>query len=338
MNPSLLTTPLLTPDVPEIDAEFKALIPPLSAEEHAALEESLIAEGVRDALVVWDQGDRCILVEGHNRLEICLRLHLPFPLLKKSFADREAVTIWMIQNQLGRRNMNAMVRGELVLHMKAIIAAQAKARHVTSTGGSSPQPLPISEKPAPIHTDKELGKLANVSADTIHKIESISQSAPAPIKAAARSGEISVNRAFELTKRFDALPKDDRERAAAVCGDNLDKADTLIRLYKSMGKLGSNGTYTEILTSGGFQYGKEMEYWCDFKKRSARDIDTGLRDVATLHRLISVPPPQPNEVLTVLFPRDFARSQKALEKTFGDQLPSFLGFLNRPYELGVDVT
>ena len=37
----------------QIDSEFQALIPPLSAEERAQLEANLLADGCRDPLVVW---------------------------------------------------------------------------------------------------------------------------------------------------------------------------------------------------------------------------------------------------------------------------------------------
>ena len=57
-----------------LDKEFQALIPPLSAEEKAQLEENIVAEGCRDALITW-QG---ILLDGHNRFEICERLNIQF--------------------------------------------------------------------------------------------------------------------------------------------------------------------------------------------------------------------------------------------------------------------
>ena len=50
-----------------IDPEFKNLIPPLTSEEYAGLEESILAEGCRDSLVAWHG----ILIDGHNRYEIC---------------------------------------------------------------------------------------------------------------------------------------------------------------------------------------------------------------------------------------------------------------------------
>lgn len=46
-----------------------------------------------------------ILIDGHNRYEICTRLGLPFETLTQDFADRDAVMDWMDANQLGRRNI-----------------------------------------------------------------------------------------------------------------------------------------------------------------------------------------------------------------------------------------
>ena len=55
-----------------VDSEFRALIPPLAAEERKGLERDLLRDGCRDALAVWRNG-KDTLLEGHNRLEICRR-------------------------------------------------------------------------------------------------------------------------------------------------------------------------------------------------------------------------------------------------------------------------
>ena len=70
----------------QIDPEFKALIPPLSADESAQLEANLVADGCRDPLVVW--GDT--LIDGHNRFEICTRLGIAYQTVQIDFADRES--------------------------------------------------------------------------------------------------------------------------------------------------------------------------------------------------------------------------------------------------------
>lgn len=111
----------------KIDEEFSSLIPPLSDEEYRGLEESILNEGCRDALIVWDD----ILIDGHNRYRICEAHGLPYQTVQKEFASRDEVKLWMIQNQLSRRNLTAFVRSELALKLKPLIAGMAKQKQGT---------------------------------------------------------------------------------------------------------------------------------------------------------------------------------------------------------------
>jgi hypothetical protein len=85
----------------KIDAEFSSLLMPLSTEEQQQLEKNILEYGCRDPLTVW----RGILIDGHNRYEICTRHGLPFQTVDIDLPDREAVADWMDANQLGRRNL-----------------------------------------------------------------------------------------------------------------------------------------------------------------------------------------------------------------------------------------
>ena len=85
-----------------IDQQFKSLIPPLTADELGLLELSILAEGCRDPLVVWNG----VLVDGHNRHEICARHGIPFQTVFRDFTDRDAAMDWIDVNQLGRRNLS----------------------------------------------------------------------------------------------------------------------------------------------------------------------------------------------------------------------------------------
>jgi site-specific DNA-methyltransferase (adenine-specific) len=84
-----------------IDPEFAALIPPLAPEEREQLERNILADGCRDPLTVWDG----VIVDGHNRYEICTRHRIPFDTIDKEFAGRDEAMDWMDANQLGRRNL-----------------------------------------------------------------------------------------------------------------------------------------------------------------------------------------------------------------------------------------
>lgn len=87
----------------KIDPEFKAQLFPLSADERAALEASILAEGCRDALVVWEE--ELILLDGHNRYEICEEHDIAYETVHLTLPDREAAMDWIDRNQIGRRNL-----------------------------------------------------------------------------------------------------------------------------------------------------------------------------------------------------------------------------------------
>lgn len=92
-------------DSPRIDPEFKALIPPLSAIEFATLEASIQEKGCRDPLVVW--AEEKILIDGHNRYAICTAHGIPYKTVEMSFDSPNTVKVWMLLNQLGRRNLTS---------------------------------------------------------------------------------------------------------------------------------------------------------------------------------------------------------------------------------------
>ncbi len=84
-----------------IDQEFQNLIPPLTKSEYDHLEISIKSEGCRDPLILWHG----IIVDGHNRYEICTRLKIPYTTEEHVFSSRAEVISWICLNQLSRRNI-----------------------------------------------------------------------------------------------------------------------------------------------------------------------------------------------------------------------------------------
>jgi N6-adenosine-specific RNA methylase IME4 len=174
----------------KIDAEFKSLIPALTAEEFKQLEENIVRDGCRDPLVVWGG----ILVDGHNRYEICGRLGLPFKTVDMDFADRGAAIEWIIRNQFGRRNLPAYERAKLALRLEPLVAARAKVNQKCGQGG-----ILLKQKSAeakPVETRREIAAAANVSHDTIAKVKVIEARATPEVKAALSRQDISINQAY----------------------------------------------------------------------------------------------------------------------------------------------
>jgi len=84
-----------------IDEEFRDLLPTLDEETYKLLEENLKENGCRDALVAWGG----ILLDGHNRYEICKEYGIHFNIVEKQFSCREEALIWIITTQVSRRNL-----------------------------------------------------------------------------------------------------------------------------------------------------------------------------------------------------------------------------------------
>ena len=197
------------------DKEFKSIIPPLTDEELSMLESSLLAEGCRDALVVW--GD--ILLDGHNRLEICRKHGIEYRVVKLSLPSREAAKEWIIINQFARRNLTTFSRAELALRLKPIFAAKAKERQ-KKAGGAVIQ----KSGEAPIRTDKELATVAGVSHDTIAKAEYVRDHASEAVKADLRKhGGKSLNSAVKDLKEKRQRSTREAKRQEAAAGVTINE-------------------------------------------------------------------------------------------------------------------
>ena len=158
-----------------VNEELLAYIDPLTPEEHSALERSLLAEGCRDALVLWGE----VLVDGHNRYGICSKHGIPFNTVQNSrFKSIADVHLWMIDQHLGRRSVSDFQRGVLALRKKAILAARVKP-----PVSEAPTPEPVASEPK-VSRDA-IAKEARVSSNAISQIEKIQKSAAPELAAGA---------------------------------------------------------------------------------------------------------------------------------------------------------
>ena len=186
----------------KVDDEFKALIPPLADDERKMLAESIIANGCEMPVIVWDS----TIVDGHNRYEICHEHDVPFAIEERTFADRDAVIVWMITNQLGRRNLEPAQRIALVRKMEPYYKAEARKRLITSTGGANPRPVYARTQAEPpsenARTRETMSKLANVSYNTYKKASDVLDSSEESLKQEMLAGKKTIGKAhLELVQK-----------------------------------------------------------------------------------------------------------------------------------------
>lgn len=205
-----------------VNEELKAYIDPLTADEYESLERSLLAEGCRDALVLW--GDT--LVDGHNRYGICRKHDIPFQTVQNErFRSIDDVHLWMIEQHLGRRSVSDFQRGVLALRKREIMT-ERRARIAESESGEGDSDIPFdttgaqpaAAKPArvnPNDTRKEIAREARISSSQVGMIEKIRKEATPEVVAAVKSGTLSISAGAAV-----ATLSEDEQRAAATGGDD----------------------------------------------------------------------------------------------------------------------
>jgi hypothetical protein len=204
-----------------INEELRAYIDPLTENEHAALERSLLAEGCRDALVLWGE----VLIDGHNRYAICRQHDIAFKTVQNdSFANIEDVQLWMIDNHLARRSVSDFQRGVLALRKKEIVTARARVsdQSAPDAAESDDTAAPTAK---PLQTRQDIARVAGISSNAIGQIEKIQKTAAPELVQAVRAGTISINAAAAIA----SLPSAEQVTAAAGGRKELQQAARQVR-------------------------------------------------------------------------------------------------------------
>ncbi|NYE60510.1 hypothetical protein FHW58_001662 [Duganella sp. 1224] len=212
----------------KINDVLRSYIEPLTESEYQALERSILTEGCRDALVLWED----VLVDGHNRYQICQQHGIPFKVTENtSFRNIEDVKLWMIDNNLGRRSISDYQRGVLALRKKEIMTARALEMAAEAAAEDAkiapPEGEDAPKKPAamPLVSREEIARAARLSTATIGQIEKIQKTATPELVEAVRAGTISINAAATVA----SLPEEQQLAAVAGGKKELQKAAKEVR-------------------------------------------------------------------------------------------------------------
>ena len=202
--------------------ELKELIPPLLPDELKQLENNIQKDGCREALLVWetrqgvlansdDTSPVYILVDGHNRYDICQRYKIDFRINLKPFSGMDEVRTFMIENQLGRRNLTpeqtAYLRGLRYRDEKGIRGKYHRSNHkgqnVPYAQGTSPEAPEIASpdfnSTERVSTAQKLARQFKVNEKTIKRdaefaagVDKLSLG----LKTDVLSGKVKANKTF----------------------------------------------------------------------------------------------------------------------------------------------
>ncbi len=179
-----------------IDKEFKDLLPVLTPEELEKLENSILQYGMLDPIKIWQEPDtgKWIIIDGHNRYKILKKHDIEWHYWQDykimcELETRENVKQWMLEQQLGRRNLSDAEKYEIVQKFKSVF--EKKAKENQSSGGKGLTNL------SKVNTRKEMAKAVGVSEGTYQKLDKVMQSDNEDLKQKLREKKVSTDKAYQ---------------------------------------------------------------------------------------------------------------------------------------------
>lgn len=246
--------------------ELRDLIPPLTAEELKQLEQNMLTHGVKDPLTIWEttvakaelgieEIPAFVLIDGHNRYSFIKEHQLDFRINLVRFASLAEVKEYMIDYQLGRRNLTpeqaSYLRGMRYNQLKAMRGSNLLsdapqmnvAQKLATEYGVSSRTIKRDgnfaaglEKLAPALKKEVLTRKQKLSKSTVSglsKAEGISD-----IATIDQLNEQTTTVSTVETDTIDALQKEIRELASGLldkkaCAKLIQKATALIALHSA---------------------------------------------------------------------------------------------------------
>ena len=192
----------------QVNETFRELIPPLTAEEYKQLEDNILKEGCRDALVVWNN----TVIDGHNRYEICQKHNIDFKTVDVVFIDEEEAKIWIIDNQNGRRNLTDGWKYELKQERKRLLLVKGlenKAHGETAPGKTL---LSLNDKSVKHDTRKELASELGWSTGKVAQADYVWKHGDDKVKEKVKTGEATFSSAYKDLQKEQRKKEIEQER------------------------------------------------------------------------------------------------------------------------------
>ena len=225
--------------IPElkINPEFEKLIDPLEIEERNELMIDLKMHGCVYPIIVWND----TIIDGHNRYKMCKNDNIPFETKQMQFEDTDEAKIWILTNQVARRNLESFRRYEFIVERDKLKKLREKAK----------------EK-----------RLANLLLSS-KRVQQEDQNKPL-IKGKEKSNlDKSFNRKTEINEKDDITPLNHQKEIAKEIGVSTGTVARMQYIEKNVKKDSSGDEVLKQLRTGKVSVNK---LYTDIKKKKRNDI------------------------------------------------------------------
>lgn len=191
----------------KIDPELRDLLPPLTDDEYKQLEKNIVENGFDRNFPIMEWHG--YVVDGHNRYKICKEHNITdYVVGTLAYETKEEVMEWMLDIQLGRRNLSPIQRIAITEKYRPIYEKQAlinkqnaisEARKNNENNRNEQFSVNL-PKTVPINTSEKLASVAGVSEKTYRMGAKILNSDNEEVKEKVLSGEMSINAGYNKIK------------------------------------------------------------------------------------------------------------------------------------------
>ncbi|MBS5510368.1 MAG: hypothetical protein KHX30_03400 [Clostridium sp.] len=188
----------------KIDPELRDLLPPLADDEYKQLEKNIVDNGFDKNFPIMEWHG--FIVDGHNRYSICRKHNIEYTVGTLAYETKEEVMRWMLDIQLGRRNLTPIQRISVAEKHRALFEAQAKERQIQSgieygKGGTKVTPEMVEPSTSKSRTENEtnskLAAIAGVKRETYRMGSKILNSDNDELKQRVLSGKTSITAGYK---------------------------------------------------------------------------------------------------------------------------------------------
>lgn len=284
---------------------IKRFIPPLSTEEKQQLEQNILEFGCKDPLTIWETNRGVIdakaeqpeeivyiLIDGHNRYEICQKFGVDFKISVVEFENFDQIHDFMIDHQLGRRNLSS----EQMSYLRGLKYNALKKNDVqrdkngkflsdNSPSGQNDQTVNLvknTNEKSGVEETENAGHLPSGQNDQTVKRASLSEQLAEQFNV----GEKTIRRDADFAKGLDLLPIEVRNEVLQG-KSNLNKAAIIeIGKNKDAEKIGESVLELLGKVEKGNNIDKKKEAIIDRRKEKIVSLAKTMNSVADCDRLI----------------------------------------------------
>jgi len=207
--------------------ELKSYLPFSNEKVFNNLKSNIRKNGVNDSIVYYEteQGDK-LVIEGHTRIRASIEIgkkEIPSKKTTEKFKSLDEIKLWMVKNQLSRRNLSTVEKVMLAYNSKETIEKIAKKN--LSIAGS------LKKVDKSVDTNGEIAKIAGVGRSTVSRYSKVVNSGNQGLIDKLHKGNVSIASASNSVKgnKAKATKKEPIEKLKIIEFSNLEDAQSALK-------------------------------------------------------------------------------------------------------------